>query len=119
GDSSIPLSGDDVAAVECGVNEVASTSEAVALLDSLAASDEPLPVMAAFDGDAVAGLALVTTVAEDNGEATWIPGSMLGSPSGGVSGEHSEVLDALRKLFGPHGRPLQTHDAKQLMRALL
>ena len=64
---------------------------------------------AAYDGDAIAGLALVTNDAEDNGEAAWIAGSML----------EGEVLDALRALFGPHGRPVQTHDAKKLMRALL
>lgn len=109
GDDSISRSGSDVAAVECGVTSMASPGDAVALLAGLAASKEPLAVMAAFDGDAIAGLALVTNDAEDGGEAAWIAGSMF----------HGEVLDGLRRLLGPHGRPVQTHDAKKLMRALL
>jgi DNA polymerase-1 len=107
GDESIPRAADDVAEIECGVTVTASTSEAVALLDSLAASDEPLAAVAAFDGDAIEGIALVTSL--EPGEAAWVAGTML----------EGEVLDALRRLFGPSGRPLQTHDAKRLMRALL
>jgi len=63
--------------------------------------------MASFDGDEIAGLAIVTSV--EPGEAAWLPGSML----------EGQVLDSLRKLLGAHGRPLRTHDAKRLMRALL
>jgi DNA polymerase-1 len=108
GDDSIPRS-DDVAAIECGVNVVASGDEAAALLRSLASSSEPLPMVAAFDGDAIAGLALVTSSSEDGGEAAWIAGDLL----------DGDVLDALRALVGPSGRPVQTHDAKKLMRSLL
>src|SRR5688572_1509554 len=108
-DESIPVGRDDVAAIECGVNVVASEGEAVALLQGLASSKEPLALMAAFDGDAIAGMSFVTSADEDTGEAAWIPGTML----------EGDVLDALRALVGEHGRPLQTHDAKKLMRALL
>ena len=108
GDESIPLSGGgDVAQIECGVTVVASEGEAVALLASLGGSKDPLVLMAAFDGDRVAGLSFVTSL--DPGEVAWIDGTML---EGGV-------LDALRALVGEHGRPLHTHDAKKLMRALL
>jgi DNA polymerase-1 len=107
GDDSVPRGTSDVAAIECGVTEVASLGEATALLDSLASSDEPIALMAAYDGESVAGLSFVTSV--EPGEAAWVPGTML----------EGEVLDSLRKLLGPSGRPVQTHDAKHLMRALL
>jgi DNA polymerase-1 len=107
GDESTPRNTDDVARIECGVTVVASESEATALLHSLAASSEPLVLMAAFDGDAIAGLSFVTSV--DPGEVAWIDGTML----------EGEVLDALRAIVGEHGRPLHTHGGKQLMRALL
>ena len=109
GDETIPRSGDDVAAIECGVNVVASEGEAVALLQDLAASKEPLSLAAAYDGDAIAGIAFVTSSDEEGGEAAWVPGDIL----------EGDVLEALRALVGEHGRPLQTHDAKKLMRALL
>jgi DNA polymerase-1 len=109
GDDSIPTGRDDIAEIECGVTVAASTTEAAALLQSLAGSDEPLSLVAALEGDAIEGLAVVTSAAEDAGEAAWIPGSML----------EGDVLEALRALVGPAGRPLQTHDAKRLMRALL
>ncbi|HEX4904810.1 MAG TPA: DNA polymerase I [Acidimicrobiales bacterium] len=107
GDESIPRQGDDVAAIECGVNVVAAEGEAVALLHELAASKEPLALAASYDGDAIAGLAFVTSV--EPGEAAWIPGSML----------EGDVLAALAALVGEHGRPMHTHGAKALMRALL
>ncbi|HYD09459.1 MAG TPA: 5'-3' exonuclease H3TH domain-containing protein, partial [Acidimicrobiales bacterium] len=112
GDTSMPV-GEDVAAVECGVTQVASVGEAVALIDGLANEDGPLAVMATWDGEAgrsaLSGLAFVTSDAEDSGEAAWVPGTLL----------EGEVVDALRKAFGPGGRPLQTHNAKALMRSLL
>ena len=108
GDETIPRSG-DVAAIECGVAVVAAEGEAVTLLQGLAGSKEPLALMAAFDGDAVAGISFVTSADEDSGEAAWVPRTML----------EGDVLDALRALVGEHGRPLQTHNAKALMRALL
>src|SRR4051794_35435889 len=107
GDETAGVAKDDVAAIECGVTMLASADEAVALLDRLAGSDDPLAAVASFDVDEIAGIALVTQV--EPGEAAWLPGSML----------EGDVLDALRKLFGAHGRPLQTHDAKKLMRSLL
>ena len=107
GDESIPRLGDDVAEIDCGVSSVDTAGAAVALFDSLAGSATPLSLMAAFDGDTIAGLAVVTSV--EPGEASWVPGELL----------TGEVLDALRRMFAPSGPPLHTHDAKALMRALL
>jgi DNA polymerase-1 len=108
GDEGASVPRDDVGVIECGVTVLSSEGEALALLDGLAASDESLPVMAAFDGEAIAGIAFVTSSAEDSGEAAWLAGELL----------EGDVLDSLRRLLGPSGRPLQTHGGKQLMRAL-
>ena len=107
GDASIPRSGDDVAEIDCGVAPVDSAGGAIALFDSLTTTSEPLVLMPAFDGDAISGLAVITSV--DPGEAAWVPSELL----------VGEVLDALRRLFGPNGPRLHTHNAKALMRALL
>ncbi|MEA3056363.1 MAG: polymerase, partial [Actinomycetota bacterium] len=108
GDEGASVARDDVAVIECGVSVLASEGEAIALLDGLAVSDEPLAVMAAFDGEVIEGIAFVTSAKEDSGQAAWLAGEVL----------EGEVLESLRRLFGPSGRPLQTHGAKQLLRAL-
>ena len=106
GDETIPRSGDDVAAIECGVRAVDAPADALAVLRELATTSEPLAAVAAFDGDRIEGMAFITSL--EPGEAAFVPGALL----------TGEVLDALRGLLGETGRPLQTHGAKQLMRAL-
>ena len=103
---------DDVDTVECGVTEVSSAADAVALLRRLAGDgDEALTVAAAWSDapgrSPLAGLAVVTSV--DPGEAAWVPAEVLAD---------DEVRAALGDLVAPGGRRLHTHDAKELLRGL-
>jgi DNA polymerase-1 len=105
----------DLDTVECGVTQISSAAEAVALLERLAGEgDGPLTVAAAWSGApgrsslaGLAGLAVVTSV--DPGEAAWVPVEVLGDDG---------VQAALARTFAAGGRPLHTHDAKELMRSL-
>ena len=103
---------DAIGVLECGTRTVTGPDEAVALLAELAAeADTSLAVVAAWEGSPgrspLAGMALVTSV--DPGEAAWVPGPLLDDPS---------VQAALGDLVAPGGRPLDTHNAKPLMRTL-
>ncbi len=103
---------DDVDTVECGVTEIASAADAVALLQRLAGdSGQALTVAATWSGapgrSPLAGLAVVTSV--EPGEAAWVPAEVLAD---------DEVRAGLRDLTAPGGRPLHTHDAKELLRGL-
>ncbi|MBW3627194.1 MAG: DNA polymerase I [Actinobacteria bacterium] len=103
---------DDVDTVECGVIEVSSAADAVELLRRLAGDgQDALPVAAAWSGapgrSPLAGLAVVTSV--DPGEAAWVPAEVLAD---------DEVRAALGDLVAPGGRPVHTHDAKELLRGL-
>ncbi|MEX2659375.1 MAG: DNA polymerase I [Acidimicrobiales bacterium] len=103
---------DAVGVLECGTTEIETAADAVALLVDLDADgDTPLSVAAAWEGSPgrspIAGIAFVTSV--DPGEAAWIPGSLL---------EDASVRAALAELVAVGGRPLDTHNAKPLMRSL-
>ena len=103
---------DEVATLECGVREVGSAKEAVALFDGLAAEAvERLSLVARYAGDAgrspLAGVAVGTSV--DPGEGAWVGADLLAD---------EEVRAALVRLLGPGGPPLATHGAKALMRGL-
>ncbi len=103
---------DDVDTVECGVIEVSSAADVVELLRRLAGDgQDALPVAAAWSGapgrSPLAGLAVVTSV--DPGEAAWVPAEVLAD---------DEVRAALGDLVAPGGRPVHTHDAKELLRGL-
>jgi DNA polymerase-1 len=110
-DPTLPAA-DGVGVLECGTTEVASAADAVALLERLDADrDTSLAVAATWDGapgrSPLSGLAFVTSV--DPGEAAWIPGGLL---------EEEAVRARLRTLVAEGGRPLDTHNAKPLMRSL-
>ncbi|HEY2332073.1 MAG TPA: 5'-3' exonuclease H3TH domain-containing protein, partial [Acidimicrobiales bacterium] len=108
-------------ALECETSVVATAAEAVALLDGLVSesTDVMVPVAAAWESapgrSPIAGLALAgvgggAARVDDCVTAAWIPGDVLREPA---------VLDALRRLVAPGGRPVATHGAKALMRSLL
>jgi DNA polymerase-1 len=110
-DPTLP-SADALGVLECGTTEVADAADATALLRDLAAETETsLAVAAAWEGSPgrspLAGLALVTSV--DPGEAAWVRGDLLVDP---------EVRRAMADLTALGGRPLDTHNAKPLMRSL-
>lgn len=105
--------GDPVGTLECGVTEIGSAADAVALLERLAVERETsLSVVPAWAGSPgrspFAGLAFVTSV--EPGEAAWVPGGLL---------DDADVRRALSALVAEGGRPLDTHGAKALMRGLL
>ncbi|MBA3303730.1 MAG: DNA polymerase I, partial [Acidimicrobiia bacterium] len=110
-DPALPAA-DALGVLECGTRTIGSTDEAVALLRQLASErDTSLAVAAAWDGSPgrspLAGIAFVTSV--EPGEAAGLPGPVLEDP---------EVLAALADLVAVGGRPLDTHNAKPLMRTL-
>ncbi|HEY8524144.1 MAG TPA: DNA polymerase I [Acidimicrobiales bacterium] len=103
--------------IEAEVTTVEAPADAVALLERLrtAESDSPLALAAAWTGgegrSPLEGVALVTDAAA--GEVAWLPAALLDDES---------VRGALRALVAPPdkgGRPIATHQAKELMRSLL
>ncbi len=104
-----------VATLECGVVEVGSVPEAVALFERLGADggSERLGLVAGFEGEPgrspLAGLALASQV--DPGEGAWVPAAVL-------AGEDPAARHALARLLGAGGPRLVTHGAKALMRGL-
>jgi len=99
--------------LEAEVVEYDSPAEMAAALDALGSSSGVLAVAAAWDGaddgrHDLLGIALVGDASM--GEVTWIPSSGLDAPA---------VAAALSGLVAEGGRPLATHAAKGLMRALL
>jgi DNA polymerase-1 len=95
--------------LDAEITTVRSPSDAAELLDRLREEDAPLPVAAAWEGvegrSTLVGVAFVT----GDAEAAFVPGELLDAP---------EVADALARLVGDDGRPLQAHRAKELMRGL-
>jgi DNA polymerase-1 len=112
GDTDGALAVSAVEVLEAEVTEVDAPKGAVALLTQLRASTTPLAVEGAWDGpegrSPLVGLAFV--VDADEGETRWIPRDVL---------DDAKVRDALRALVGEGGRPIASHSAKPLMRALL
>jgi len=107
-----PAAAGELATLECGVQLVGSTAEAIALFDRWAAGrGEALTLLARFHGDPgrspLAGIAVVTQV--DPGEAAWVDAALL---------EDGPTRSALARMLGPGGPPLVTHGAKAVMRAL-
>jgi DNA polymerase-1 len=84
-----------------------TVSDAVAVLERVASGTGTLAVATPEPGGLADGLALV--VDADAAEVAWLPAGLLADGA---------VLDALRTLLGPAGRPLAAHGAKALMRAL-
>ncbi|MDQ3352920.1 MAG: DNA polymerase I [Actinomycetota bacterium] len=114
---------EEVATLECGVVEVGSAAEAVALFEHLVAeAPQRLGLVASFEGEPgrspLTGLALATRV--EPGEGAWVPAALLAGddPTNDPSNEHAAVRQALARLLGPGGPPLVTHGAKALMRGL-
>jgi DNA polymerase-1 len=102
-----------VGVLEAEVVESDSPAEMAAALNSLGAGSGVLAVAAAWEGaddgrHDLVGLALVGEAAM--GEVFWVPTAGVDDPG---------VAAALAELVGPGGRPLATHAAKGLMRALL
>ncbi len=106
---------EEVATLECGVQEIASAADATALFERLAREPpERLGLVARFAGDPgrspLTGLALATQV--DPGQGAWVPATLL-------SGDHgASAREALVRLLGPGGPALLTHGAKALLRGL-
>ncbi|HEY5155517.1 MAG TPA: DNA polymerase I, partial [Acidimicrobiales bacterium] len=99
--------------LEAEVVEFESPGAMAEALASLGRDTAILAVSAAWDGPDdgrhdLVGLALVAEAAM--GEVFWIPAAGLDDPG---------VASALAALVAPGGRPLATHGAKGLMRALL
>lgn len=110
-DPSLPAAA-AVGALECATTVIGSVAEAVSLLAELGADrDTSLAVAAAWEGapgrSPFAGIAFVTSI--DPGEAAWVPGPLL---------EDASARAALAQLVSLGGRPLDTHNAKPLMRSL-
>ena len=97
------------------VARVASAEAAGALLAALAAGTGPLSAEIVWTGaegrSDVAGLALAEPGPEagTDAAAVWLDAAVLDDPA---------VALALGRLFGPAGRPLVAHRAKELMRGL-
>ena len=110
-DPEAPASGSSDSVLEAERTDIDTPAAAVELIDSLARSDGPLAVAAAWAGpegrSPIEGLALVSDAG--SGEVAWIAMATLSAP---------EVVAALSALMGPEGRPLVAHDAKALMRSL-
>jgi DNA polymerase-1 len=97
--------------IEAEVRVIDAPADAVDVLTSLRSGAEPLAVATAFTGvegrSPIEGLALVVDAA--TADVVWVPAEVLAEPA---------VVDALRALVAPDGRPLAAHGAKSLMRAL-
>jgi DNA polymerase-1 len=85
----------------------ATVSDAVAVLEQLASGAGTLAIASPEHGGLTEGLALVVDAGA--AEVVWLAAGLLAEDA---------VLDALRALLGPSGRPLAAHGAKALMRAL-
>ncbi len=98
-------------ALEVDLSRLATAEEAVASLQRLAGSTEPVSVAASWEG--VEGRSPLITVAFAEGEtpsgAEWMDAALLGD---------QKVAGALGTLVGEGGPPLEAHRAKELMRAL-
>ena len=96
-------------ALEAEVRRIADAAAAVELLDRLAANQEPVSLVAAWEDEEgrspITGLA----VALDETTAAWLPADVLSERT---------VTAALARLLGADGPPLEAHRAKELMRGL-
>ncbi len=93
------------------VQHLPGADAAVELFNRWIAAGAPISVAAAWDGregrSAIDGLAFVE--AGESSSVIWVPGEFLGD---------ERVLAALRRLVGPDGVGVSTHNAKPLMRGL-
>jgi DNA polymerase-1 len=100
------------AVLEAEVTIVDVPADAVTLLTGLRTGSDALAIEAAWDGpegrSPLVGVAFVVDASQS--ETRWLPRAVLDDP---------KVRDALRALIGEQGRPIASHGAKPLMRALL
>jgi DNA polymerase-1 len=100
------------AVLEAEVTTIDNAADAIKLLRDLRNGSDALAIEAAWDGpegrSPLVGLAVV--VDRDNAETRWLPREVL---------DEAKVRDALRALVAGGGRPIASHGAKPLMRALL
>jgi len=96
-------------AIETDVRRIATAAEASELLGRLAASQQPVSIAAAWDGEE--GRSAITGLAFALGPSTaaWLGRDVLDDPA---------VVAALARLLGADGPRLQAHRAKELMRGL-
>ncbi|MGK2948379.1 MAG: DNA polymerase I [Acidimicrobiales bacterium] len=110
-DTDLGPSTSDLVVLEAEVDVVTTAADAVDVLGSLAAGDQPLALAGCWTGEEgrsdLDGMALVRDGA--TGDVVWLSGDLLAAP---------EVRTALGGLTAIGGRPLAAHQAKPLVRAL-
>jgi DNA polymerase-1 len=97
-------------ALDVDLRRLTSAVDAVAFVDKVTETAEPVELAGAFSGQPGRSPLVGVALAYDHDAVAWIDAGLLGNP---------DVASALGRMLALGGVPASAHDAKQLMRGLM